>query len=49
MSVSDLTAIVAASLRERGLVIGRQDIDFVVKKTFDDIKPKHDGFITYEE
>ena len=49
VSVSDLTAIVAASLRERGLVISRPDIDFIVKKTFDDVKPKHEGMITFDE
>ena len=49
VSVGDLTAIVAASLRERGLVISRPDIDFIVKKTFDDVKPKNEGMITFDE
>eukprot|EP01036_Dinobryon_divergens_P022341 gene22342-30586_t len=49
VSASDLTAIVAASLRERGLVISRPDIDFIVQKTFDDVKPKHEGMITFDE
>jgi Ca2+-binding EF-hand superfamily protein len=49
ISPSDLTAIVAASLREHGLVIKREDIDYVVKKTFDDVKPSNEGLITFEE
>lgn len=47
--MSDLTAVVAATLREHQIVITRADIDHIVQKTMEDAKPAHPGMISMDE
>ena len=49
ISVSDLTAVVAASLREHGVVITRVELDKLVNHTMVEAAPKVPGMISYEE
>jgi hypothetical protein len=49
IGVSDLTSLVAATLREHDVIITRQDIDLVVAKTMEEAKPAEPGFINYNE
>jgi Ca2+-binding EF-hand superfamily protein len=49
ISVTDLTAVVAATLREHKIVIMRSDIDQIVASTFEEAKPKHPGMISFDE
>lgn len=49
ISVADLTAVMAATLREHGVVIGRPDLDKIVAQTMVEAKPAQEGMITYEE
>lgn len=48
-SVSDLTAVLAATMREHKLVIGRADIDHIVANTFAEAAPRNEGMISLEE
>ena len=49
ISVGDLTAVVAASLREHGVVISRAELDKIVLHTMNEASPKVAGMISYEE
>lgn len=49
ISVSDLTAVIAATLREHKLFILRSDIDQIVKSTMEEVNPKHPNMISFEE
>lgn len=49
ISVEDLTAVLASTLRENGLVISRTQIDEIVKSTMKEAQPVIDGKISYEE
>lgn len=49
ISVSDLTAVVAATLREHGVIISRADLDKLVAHTMAEAHPTSAGLITYEE
>lgn len=46
---SDLTSLVAATLREHDLVISRSDIDEIVAATMVDARPSRPGFISFDE
>jgi hypothetical protein len=48
-SVGDLTAVLAATLREHKLTISRADIDHVVKETFAEADTRNEGMISLEE
>lgn len=49
ISVSDLTAVVAATLREHKIVISRAEIDVVVKRTMEEAVCKNPGMIAFDE
>lgn len=49
ISSTDLTAVVAATLREHKILIRRADIDLLVQATMDDAHPKYPNMISYEE
>lgn len=49
ISVGDLTAVLAATLREYRLVIAREDIDHIVQKTMSEAQPRNAGMISFEE
>lgn len=49
ISSTDLRAVMAATLREHGIVITRPDIDFVVEKTMTEVNPKSENMISFEE
>lgn len=49
ISISDLTAVVAASLREHKIFILRSDIDQIVQDTMTEARPKHANMISFEE
>lgn len=49
ISTTDLTAVVAATLREHKILIRRADIDHLVHTTMEQAKPKHANMISYEE
>jgi Ca2+-binding EF-hand superfamily protein len=49
ISVSDLTAVVAATLREHKIFILRTDIDLIVQSTMAEANPKHANMISFEE
>ena len=49
ISVGDLTAVLAATLREYNLVIGREDIDHIVAKTMKEADITTPGAISLEE
>lgn len=48
-SVGDLTAVLAATLREHKLPISRADIDHVVAATVAEANPRNEGMISLEE
>lgn len=48
-SVGDLTAVLAATLREHKLPITRADIDHVVAATVAEANPRNEGMISLEE
>lgn len=49
ISISDLTAVVAATLREHKIFILRSDIDHIVQSTMAEANPKHSNMISFEE
>lgn len=49
ISVTDLTAVLAATLREHKIVILRTEIDQIVQITMADAKSKHPNMISFEE
>ena len=49
ISTSDLTAVVAATLREHGVVITRPELDSIVLHTMNEAAPKTTGMISLEE
>lgn len=49
ISKLDLRAMLAATLREHGIVISSSDIDYVVEKTFVEANPVQENMISYEE
>eukprot|EP00600_Ochromonadales_sp_CCMP1393_P001334 CAMPEP_0174990144 /NCGR_PEP_ID=MMETSP0004_2-20121128/21145_1 /TAXON_ID=420556 /ORGANISM="Ochromonas sp., Strain CCMP1393" /LENGTH=216 /DNA_ID=CAMNT_0016243693 /DNA_START=151 /DNA_END=801 /DNA_ORIENTATION=- len=49
ISVGDLTAVLAATLREHKLKISREDIDFVVQKTMEEAAPATPNMISLPE
>lgn len=49
ISVSDLTAVVAATLREHKIFILRSDIDQIVQSTMIEASPKHANMISFDE
>ena len=49
ISISDLTAVVAATLREHKIIILRSDIDQIVQDTMAEANPKHANMISFEE
>ncbi len=49
ISISDLTAVVAATLREHKIMIKRADIDKIVQNTMEEANPKHANMISYDE
>lgn len=49
ISVSDLTAVLAATLREHQLEITRADIDHIVMKTMAEANTRNDGMISLQE
>ena len=49
ISVSDLTAVVGATLREHGVVISRPELDKIVNHTMTEANPKTPGMISYDE
>lgn len=49
ISVADLTAVVAATLREHGVVISRAELDAIVANTMKEAKPAKEGMIAYDE
>ncbi len=49
ISVTDLTAVLAATLREHKIVIMRSDIDQIVQITMQGAKSKHPNMISFEE
>ena len=49
ISIGDLTAVVAATLREHKIMIKRVDIDKIVLATMEEASPKHPNMISFEE
>ncbi len=49
ISVTDLTAVIAASLRECQIVILRTEIDRIVQQTMKIANPKHPNMISFDE
>eukprot|EP01031_Cornospumella_fuschlensis_P036128 gene36128-43812_t len=49
ISTTDLTAVVAASLREQKILIRRADIDEIVAQTMATAQPKHPSMLSYDE
>lgn len=49
ISTGDLTAVLASTLRENGLVITREQIDEVVEATMKEADPAIPGKMSYEE
>jgi Ca2+-binding EF-hand superfamily protein len=49
IGTSDLTSLLAAGLREHGVVINRTALDEVVNRTMEQAKPATAGFITFDE
>ena len=49
ISISDVTAVVAASLREHGVVITRVELDKLVNHTMIEANTKVTGMIAYDE
>lgn len=47
--MGDLTAVLAATLREHKLVITREDIDHIVQATMAEADTRNQGMISYEE
>ena len=47
--MGDLTAVLAATMREHKLAITRADIDHIVQHTFQDADTKTEGMISLEE
>lgn len=49
IGTNDLTAVVAATLREQDVIINRGDLDQIVEQTMKEAHPTKPGFISYEE
>ena len=49
ISTAELTSLLAATLREHGLVISKSHIDEIVKVTMDTPGLSTPGFISYQE
>jgi hypothetical protein len=49
ISVGDLTAVLAATLREHQLTAARADLDHIVKQTMAEAEPAVEGMISFEE
>ena len=47
--MGDLTAVLAATLREHSLVVTRDDIDNIVKVTMAEADTRNEGMISLEE
>jgi hypothetical protein len=47
--VGDLTAVLAATMREHKLAITREDIDHIVKATFAEADTRSEGMISMDE
>lgn len=49
LSPGDLTAVVAATLREHKIVVTRADLDVIVRKTIDEANPAIEDMISLDE
>lgn len=49
MSPGDLTAVVAATLREQKIVVTRADLDVIVRRTIDEANPAIEDMISLDE
>lgn len=49
ISVSDMTAVVAATLREHEVIISRADLDKIVEATMTEANPTEPGKLSFDE
>ena len=49
LSPGDLTAVVAATLREQKIVVTRADLDVIVRRTIDEANPAIEDMISLDE
>jgi len=49
ISVTDMTAVVAATLREHQIAVARPELDIIVQKTMTEANTKYPGMISLEE